>query len=172
LDSRESIFHDYIDRFINMASTSPWKPNRLLTISGPLLYLLTKGPTALQERLLKYLPASVNKEKLTKYVKWLFILSATGQINTLLSAWARNNWLLSEPGEKFGARGWDKEIVVITGGSMGIGQETIRKLQAKGLKIANLDISEPTEECKYISKNCNPEMRSTSNGSFDLQFHT
>jgi hypothetical protein len=151
LETYEYNFQDLIVNLINMAVISPWKPNRLLAISGPLLYLLTKGPVALQERLLQYLPANTSKEKLTKYVRWIFLLSATGQINTLLSAWARNNWLLSEPGEKFGARGWDKEIVVITGGSMGIGQETIRKLQAKGLKIANLDISEPTEQCKYIS---------------------
>lgn len=134
-----------------MSSQSPFKPNRLLTLSGPLLYLLTKAPPALQEKLWQYLPASVNKQKLIKYVKYLFILSTVGQVNTLLSAWARNNWLLSEPGETFGARGWDKEVVVITGGSAGIGQETIRRLQAKGMKVANLDISEPTEECEYFS---------------------
>jgi all-trans-retinol dehydrogenase (NAD+) len=131
-----------------MAPTSPWKPSALLAVSGSLLYLLTKGPPSLQDKLLQYLPASISIEKVTKYVKWLFILSAAGQVNSLLSAWAHNNWLLHEPGEKFGANGWDKEVVVITGGSMGIGKETIRRLQAKGMKVANLDITEPTEECK------------------------
>lgn len=39
---------------------------------------------------------------------------------------------------------WEKEVVVVTGGSAGIGKELVEILAGKSDKVAVLDIAEPT----------------------------
>jgi NAD(P)-dependent dehydrogenase (short-subunit alcohol dehydrogenase family) len=52
-----------------------------------------------------------------------------------------NNWQNDE-------YNWNREIVVVTGGSDGIGALIVKLLMERGIKIAVLDIQEP----KYTSK--------------------
>ena len=60
-------------------------------------------------------------------------------LNNFLSRRVQNNWTSSE-------YNWDKEIAVITGGSNGIGKHIALLLAEKGVKIASLDIQQPTYE--------------------------
>lgn len=45
-----------------------------------------------------------------------------------------------------GATGWDNEVAVVTGGSSGIGALTVMGLAEKGVRVAVLDIVEPTDK--------------------------
>jgi hypothetical protein len=54
-----------------------------------------------------------------------------------------NNW-------KSDTYNWNKEIVVVTGGSDGIGAKMVQMLAVRGIKIVILDIQEP----KYICESC------------------
>lgn len=71
-------------------------------------------------------------------------LGVWNRISNFLNRGAANNWV----SDKYD---WKKEIVVVTGGSDGIGAITTKLLAEKGIKIAVLDIQKP----KYDSKlNC------------------
>jgi NAD(P)-dependent dehydrogenase (short-subunit alcohol dehydrogenase family) len=47
---------------------------------------------------------------------------------------------------------WEKEIVVVTGGSDGIGKAIVHLLAEKGIKVAVLDVQKLTYEGKRFSK--------------------
>ncbi|KAF2675027.1 short-chain dehydrogenase/reductase 2 [Microthyrium microscopicum] len=130
-------------------SLTSLRPNALVTISAPLLYLLTRASPAVQEKIVQYLPKNVSKAKLVKALTWALIAGLGGQVNSWLNAWAQNNWLFSGR-SKFGENGWDKEIAIVTGGSSGMGNLTARGLAAKGIKVCILDIIEPSEEVENI----------------------
>jgi all-trans-retinol dehydrogenase (NAD+) len=127
------------------------RPNALLTISAPLLIFLAKAPPALQS---KVLPQNLNRARIIKFLTWSVALGLGAQINSILTSWARANWIWGKGrGKEFGADGWGQELAVITGGSNGIGALVAKKLAARGIKVAILDIVEPTEEDgKYSSK--------------------
>ncbi|KAK4040095.1 monooxygenase [Parachaetomium inaequale] len=58
-------------------------------------------------------------------------LGSTGLLlsaNTFLNKWAANNWTASRPGEW---AHWEREIVVVTGGSSGIGAQVVKGLLAR-----------------------------------------
>lgn len=70
-------------------------------------------------------------------------LGGTGLLlstNTFLNKWAANNWTRSRPGEW---SRWDREIVVVTGGSSGIGAAVVQALLARNprTKIAIVDFA-------------------------------
>jgi NAD(P)-dependent dehydrogenase (short-subunit alcohol dehydrogenase family) len=70
-------------------------------------------------------------------------LGGTGLLlstNTLLNKWAANNWAPNRPGEW---SRWDREIVVVTGGSSGIGAAVVQGLLARNprTKIAIIDFA-------------------------------
>ncbi|KAG7294067.1 hypothetical protein NEMBOFW57_004129 [Staphylotrichum longicolle] len=70
-------------------------------------------------------------------------LGGTGLLlstNTFLNKWAANNWTRSPPGEW---SRWDREIVVVTGGSSGIGAAVVQALLARNprTKIAIVDFA-------------------------------
>ncbi|KAH6623282.1 hypothetical protein F5144DRAFT_539323 [Chaetomium tenue] len=48
--------------------------------------------------------------------------------NSLLNKWAANNWTASRPGEW---AHWEREVVVVTGGSGGLGAQIVRDLLAR-----------------------------------------
>ncbi len=137
-----------------MVLGSPLRPNLLLSVSAPLLFLFTGAPLAFQDRLLRHLPEKVSKAQLVTVLTWALAAGLGSQINSWLTAWARNNWLFwgRGRGPKFGQNGWDKEVAVITGGSSGIGNLTARGLAANGVKVCILDIAEPAEEGKNTAR--------------------
>lgn len=57
-------------------------------------------------------------------------------LNTLLTTCALNNFTSD-------TYDWSKEIVLITGGSSGIGEITVHKLAKRGIKVVALDINPP-----------------------------
>ncbi|KAL8817038.1 MAG: hypothetical protein Q9223_004050 [Gallowayella weberi] len=71
--------------------------------------------------------------------KVLVYLGILRWINNVLSAAALNNWNRSD-------YDWHKEIVVITGGSDGIGKRIALLLQERGAKVAILDLQPLTFE--------------------------
>jgi hypothetical protein len=65
-----------------------------------------------------------------------------------LSAWlddaVTNNWSQD-------TYVWSREVVVVTGGSDGIGKVVVHLLAERGIKVAVLDVQELTYEGKHIS---------------------
>lgn len=72
-------------------------------------------------------------------VKLLFYLGMARWLNNWYSRGALNNWVK----DKYD---WSKEIVLITGGSDGIGGHMVRLLAEKGIKVVVLDIQPLTYE--------------------------
>lgn len=68
-------------------------------------------------------------------------------MNNFLNQGAANNWTND-------VYDWRKEIVVVTGGSDGIGAIIVKLLAERGIKIANLDIQEP----KYVGAYPSPSL--------------
>ncbi|PGH17752.1 hypothetical protein AJ79_00893 [Helicocarpus griseus UAMH5409] len=59
-------------------------------------------------------------------------------VNDYLSAKSRNNWIVDNDWK------WHKEIVVVTGGSGGIGGSVVQRLAADGVRVVVVDIIPPT----------------------------
>lgn len=66
----------------------------------------------------------------------LVLLVGMYVLNALLNTCTLNNFTTDR-------YGWSKEIVLITGGSSGIGELTVRKFLARGVKVVALDINPP-----------------------------
>ncbi len=82
-----------------------------------------------------------------KSLKTLLALGVLGSANAWLNSGVTNNWSSD-------TYDWSKEIVVVTGGSDGIGKAIVKLLAEKGIKVAVLDVQDLTYE-----------------GEFDAQFH-
>lgn len=59
-------------------------------------------------------------------------------INDFLSNGSHNNWVTDRDWD------WEKEIVVVTGGSGGIGGSVVQQLAADGVRVVVIDIISPT----------------------------
>lgn len=59
-------------------------------------------------------------------------------INDFLSNGSHNNWVTDRDWD------WKKEIVVVTGGSGGIGGSVVQQLAADGVRVVVIDIISPT----------------------------
>lgn len=119
-------------------------------ITGPLLYVLTRGPGNIRQRLLdlppvKSLLARNGSERLAtaiKVLKALFVVGVIDRFNRALNSLALNGWKL--PGTEGRARWvWDgkTEVVVITGGCSGFGYEMVKGFAGKA-KVIVLDIQD------------------------------
>src|SRR3954447_1723032 len=87
----------------------------------PLLYLLHEGRLSV----------------VAPYEKLVQITAATGVLlwlNDWLSAKSRNNWTTDRTWD------WKKELVVVTGGSGGIGAGVAQRLAAMGARVVVVDI--------------------------------
>lgn len=123
-------------------------------LTGPLLYILTRGPPHLRARLLEPFQknllskdAAQRLEKLTMILKVLFAIGVGKRLNALLNAVALNNWHAipwRKPGRPFV---WDgkTETVVLTGGASGFGYEMV-KLFAGRARVVVLDVQELPNE--------------------------
>jgi all-trans-retinol dehydrogenase (NAD+) len=70
--------------------------------------------------------------------KWSFSLWAIAELNWALNRWADRRWRFTT---NKGAWDWKREVAVVTGGSAGIGACVVKKLVARGIKVAVLDVS-------------------------------
>ncbi|KAL8688373.1 MAG: hypothetical protein Q9218_005700 [Villophora microphyllina] len=82
---------------------------------------------------------AISHEVALSRLKVLVYLGILRYLNNFLSTGALNNWTSSK-------YEWNKEVVVITGGSDGIGKMIARLLAEKGAKIAILDVQPLTFE--------------------------
>jgi all-trans-retinol dehydrogenase (NAD+) len=99
------------------------------TILNPYLTFPAAGALA-SPRILSYLVEKLSltapaTAKLTKYVRLFAVLSALHNLNNFLTAQSANNW------SRDGTWDWDKEIVLLTGGSSGIGENIAKMLIAR-----------------------------------------
>jgi hypothetical protein len=109
-------------------------------VTGPLLLVLTSGPTVIREPLLSQLVALINSQNVKRLIlgmKWALALGLVQKINSWLNAVALTNWQVRPAKDKWV---WDSEIAVVTGGSSGIGAEIVKCLVRKGVQVAVLDI--------------------------------
>ena len=124
--------------------------------AGALLFLLTRQPgqsgDKIKEGLVEQigrLPFEVNLERTITVLKWLFGYGFVSRANMYLNTIAQNSWTLTAPASDWV---WHQEIAVVTGGSAGIGEQTSIRLVRKGVKVAILDISPPTNASLQNSK--------------------
>ncbi|KAF2708204.1 NAD(P)-binding protein [Pleomassaria siparia CBS 279.74] len=125
---------------LKYASTEP-------VVTGGLLYVLTRGPPHVRERLLRpfanNLLSKNGATRLASLITILKFLTAIGvakRINGALNRLALNNWSLRRPGASFHFGGAKSELVLITGGSSGFGYEMVKGF-SKSARVVVLDIS-------------------------------
>ena len=114
--------------------------NPVLTAS--LLWVLTKGPPQVRERLFARFASLRDTTKLNRIVKslkWLLALGLLKNVNKYLNSVALNAYRLKSEKKKWD---WNQEIAVVTGGCSGIGELTVKGLVKKGVKVAVLDIQQ------------------------------
>lgn len=70
------------------------------------------------------------------------MLGLLTKAKNILGSGAQNNW-------KNDVYNWKKEIVVVTGGSDGIGSHIVRFLSELGITVVVLDIQEPKYRRKF-----------------------
>lgn len=117
--------------------------------TGPLLWLLTKGPSHLREPVLRQLaklPASITLRRIISALKVLFALGAAGKLNAWLNSLATNGWSIRSDAERWN---WSQEIAVITGGCSGIGEVVVKGLVERGVRVAILDIQPLPERLEH-----------------------
>jgi all-trans-retinol dehydrogenase (NAD+) len=112
---------------------------------GPLLIGLHRYPTFAA----KWLPPNVLEVvRSTHLLKGLGIIFGIGllrKINNKLSQLVLNNFTKDTSWD------WSKEIVVVTGGSGGIGACILRMFADKNIKVISLDVSAPPTSAKSSS---------------------
>lgn len=130
-------------------------------VTGTLLYILTRGPIHIRERLLQpfrtNLLAKHGVSRITALVAILkvsFVLGVVSRINKALNGLALNGWALRRQGSPFEFGPHRKELVVITGGSSGFGYE-MTKAFSKVARVVVLDVNAfPLELEKRKSRSC------------------
>ena len=120
-----------------------------LGASLSLIALLRAGPERLRGPLLQLLRirSQPDLQIFLSKLRWIAALSAVFGVNRVLNHLSRNNWVLPSSTKW----NWPKEVAVVTGGSSGIGSNIVKGLAEKGVKVAVVDIQEPTQfgQCEY-----------------------
>jgi all-trans-retinol dehydrogenase (NAD+) len=142
----------------SVLSAASWAATEPL-ITAPLLYVLTRGPPHLRERILApfrdNLLAHNGAARIAAFLTVIKVLTSLGvvkRINAALTRLALNNWSFGRNGKewKFGPR--KEEVVVITGASSGIGAELVKGFNGVARVVA-IDIAPFPEElgkCEYF----------------------
>jgi hypothetical protein len=84
-----------------------------------------------------FLVHGANLNAIAPYEKLIQLIASTSVflwVNNLLSARSQNNWVTDDSWD------WKKELVVVTGGSGGIGGGVAQRLAAMGAQVVVLDI--------------------------------
>ncbi|GLI80272.1 hypothetical protein PoHVEF18_008625 [Penicillium ochrochloron] len=151
--SREGFTADVVSNILHHTVLSPWKIIPILALA----HYTTKGRELLESRphLLKALKALASIALINRLTTWLDNRSINNSVNDHYD--------------------WNREIVVLTGGSGGIGQRIAQLFGARGIKVAILDITPPTNplpnsvrfyECNITSPPAIAEAAAKIRGSF------
>jgi all-trans-retinol dehydrogenase (NAD+) len=115
-------------------------------LTGILLYILTRGPPHIRERLLRPFRTNVlaknSAAKVASIILVLKVLTGVGvvrRISQALDKLSWNNWTLGRPGSQFKFGPGKEELVIITGGSSGFGYEMVKGF-SKYARIVVIDI--------------------------------
>ncbi|PVH94861.1 NAD(P)-binding protein [Periconia macrospinosa] len=125
--AREGVTLDTFTRLVQLTALNP-----ALTLPLVLLARYTARGSLL---------ASQN-DTTFKSLKTLLALGLVGTASKWLDRKVLNNW----KGNKRGEWDWNKEVVVVTGGSDGIGKIIVQLFAEKGVKVGVLDVQELTYE--------------------------
>lgn len=115
------------------------------TITGALLYALTRAPPQYRERLLQTLQRYMSSKTLSRAItvlKCLFAFGLARNIHIFLSQLAHNNFRLRSERHRYQ---WNEELAVVTGASGGFGSLITKGLAAKGITVIAVDITVPSE---------------------------
>ena len=111
-------------------------------VVGALLWVLTKGPATVRDRLINAVPALRNPgtlQRVTRILKWLLVLGAVKTVNRKLNDLALNAYRTNDERKRWK---WNEEIAVVTGGCSGIGLLVVKRLVLRGVKVAILDLQQ------------------------------
>ncbi|KAF1945811.1 NAD(P)-binding protein [Clathrospora elynae] len=122
--AREGVTGDTMSRLLGLTVLNP-----ALTLPLILLVRYTAQGNILAER----------HASAFTHLKTLVVLGLLGTVNSWLNNAVTNNWSSD-------AYVWSRELVVVTGGSDGIGKTVVQLLAEKGIKVAVLDVQELTYE--------------------------
>ena len=111
-------------------------------LSGPVLLALLLFPQSLQS----VLPARLSwaSSALTRTFGFFFGLGVIKLISAKLSQKGLNNYRPDAVFDK------NNELVLITGGTSGIGELTVKEFAARGVKVIVLDVHPPKETLRKI----------------------
>ncbi|KAL1384736.1 hypothetical protein HDK64DRAFT_316378 [Phyllosticta capitalensis] len=137
---REGLTVEYLGRLLARTAFNP-----VLTLPLVLLARYTGQGQAL----------SAGYSKQLKTIKALLYLGLAHHISNWLSKGVSNNWTND-------TYDWNKEIVVVTGGSDGIGKHIVLFLAEKGIKVAVFDIQPMTYEAPPSVKYYNCDLSSAT----------
>ncbi len=137
-------FHfDAVARVVRNTLLNEWLA---LPVAGAVTWLLQPSSSAHLRQLLD-LASSLNIDlstiNLPQLAQTALYLGGAGLVlsaNAWLNKWSANNWTASRPGEW---SHWEREIVVVTGGSSGIGAQVVQGLLARNpqTRIAIIDFA-------------------------------
>lgn len=132
-------------------STATWAATEPL-ITAPLLYLLTRGPPHLRERILAPLNTNLlahnGVARLAALITALKVLTSLGivkRIDAALTQLAWNNWRFGRNGKAWKFGPGKEEVIVITGASSGFGAEMVKEFNGVARVVA-IDIAPFPEE--------------------------
>lgn len=111
------------------------------TLAGLAWYLIAQASSrdahpSFISSLIQSIP--VSPSTLISLAKWAFGLTSTHYLSSQLTEFSRNNWRLSDAHRW----NWKEEVAVVTGGCSGIGEEMVKSLSKKGVKVVILDVTD------------------------------
>ncbi|KAL5364863.1 hypothetical protein BJX96DRAFT_168630 [Aspergillus floccosus] len=122
--SREGFTADVFGKFLQRSIFCPWKTVPLLLLA----HYTAKGRDVAEQY-----------PRLLQTVKVLASLAVLRRVNAAMNRRALNNGVSDR-------YDWNREVVVLTGGSNGIGRQVAALLGSRGIKVAILDIQAPQDE--------------------------
>lgn len=113
-------------------------------VTGPLLLVLLFFPDRLQSILPTRIAPYLTSPALFRTLGGIFTFGIARKINTLLSSIVLNNWKGSAKFEK------KEELVLISGGSGGIGSLIAKDFAGLGVKVVIVDLFPPKEALRKL----------------------
>jgi all-trans-retinol dehydrogenase (NAD+) len=114
-------------------------------ITAPLLFAVLRHPDTVKSILPISLAPYVDSSSFILGLKGLVAFNVLKKSSNFLSRLALNNFVTDKSWD------WTKEIVVITGGSYGIGESVARMLAEKCIKVIVLARTKPKNDLRRLS---------------------